>query len=590
MVELQNAVMSKANFVKDIPAPSINLAENPGLAPYDMSSYTGIKGQNFFTSDTVLVRMLQKTLPENIRADVMDHLGRFGALVSGPMDEATTAAHKEGKYGVLNKYDRAGNRVDDIIYCEEQKAARKMAYDFGIVNLDFHKEWPHEFHYLHRMGLAYLQNQNGEGGVACPLAMTEGLINILKELGTEEQKRKYLPIIADPEKGSHFMAGQYITERVGGSNVSANRTVAYRQSNGKYLLHGEKWFCSNPGDLWVTTARLEGTNLIGLFLMPRYKDNGELNEHHILRTKDIIGSRGKVTAEIEYRGAEAEVIGKPSRGLVYLLDYVLKISRIHVALGGLGMARRAYSEALAYARRREAYGQNVADFPMVAKNLATMKLKQMAATLCVFQSWRYVMEKNIAEDVLVPALKYTVSVHGSWMAREAILVLGGNGIIGDFSILPRLMNDNIINETWEGTHNILGDHTMKALRRPKVRDVFFHELDSFEAGAGQFPQLEAAIRYYRERKEKLKEYARDSGSMDRNLFEMNILPMVDFLYETFSIGLFLREAICDLQKNDETFFLFLRGYLEILNRKADQMVSSGDIFSQMDKLEKIIYY
>ncbi len=254
------------------------------------------------------------------------------------------------------------------------------------------------------------------------------------------------------------------------------------------------------------------------------------------------------------------------------------------------MGRRAYMEALAYARRREAYGQHVSDFSMVAKNLATMKLKQMAATLCVFQSWRYVQEKNIAEDVLVPALKYTVSVHGSWMAREAILVLGGNGIIMDFSILPRLMNDNIINETWEGTHNILGDHVMKALRRPKLRDAFFRELDSFDAGAEQFPQLEAAIRYYRDRKQQLKEYARDSGSKEKNLFEMNILPMVDFLYETFSIGLFLREAVCDLRKNDDTFFLFLQAYLEILNRKADQMVSADQVFSRMDKLEKIINY
>lgn len=568
----------------------IDLAQNPGFEPYDMSEFKGVKGQNFFDSDSVLVRLMKRSLPDSLKEDAMNHMSGFGKISSLELDDQIFAAHKEGKYGFLEKYDRAGNRIDEINYCEEQKAARKIAYDYGIVNLDFHREWPHEFHYLHRMGLAYLQNQNGEGGVACPLAMTEGLINILKELGTEEQKRKFLPILTDPEKGTHFMAGQYVTERVGGSNVSANRTVAYKKPDGKYILHGEKWFCSNPGDLWVTTARIEGTSLIGLFLMPRYKDNGELNEHHILRTKDIIGSRGKVTAEVEYRGAEAEVIGKPSRGLAYLLEYVLKISRIHVALGGLGMARRAYIEALAYAKRREAYGKKVSDFPMVAKNLATMKTKQVAATLSVFQSWQYILNKNKIEDILVPALKYTISTLGSHMAREAILVLGGNGIIGDFSILPRLMNDNIINETWEGTHNILGEHTIKALKRPKLQEAFFDEMESFEKNADKFPELKDELLYFQSKKDQLKEYARNLNTMDIKLYQMNILPLVDFLYEAFSTGLLLREAIIDLQEGQKTYHHFLRAYIEIQNRKSDQMVTDGQIFHDLSILEMLIDY
>lgn len=568
----------------------IDLAENPGLEPYDISNFNGVKGKNFFDSDSALVRLMERHLPENLKSDAIKHMSGFGQISSEELDDQISAAHKEDKYGFLDKYDRAGNRIDEIVYCEEQKAARKIAYDYGIVNLDFHREWPHEFHYLHRMGLAYLQNQNGEGGVACPLAMTEGLINILKELGTEEQKRKYLPILTDPEKGTHFMAGQYITERVGGSNVSANRTIAYKQPNGKYLLHGEKWFCSNPGELWVTTARLEGTNLIGLFLMPRFKDNGELNEHHILRTKDIIGSRGKVTAEIEYRGAEAEVIGKPSRGLAYLLEYVLKISRIHVALGGLGMARRAYIEALAYAKRREAYGKKVSDFPMVAKNLATMKTKQVAATLSVFQSWQYILEKNKIEDILVSALKYNISAHGSDMAKEAILVLGGNGIIGDFSILPRLLNDNIINETWEGTHNILGEHTIKALKRPKLQAAFFEEMDSFENDANQFPELSSELQFYQTKKEKLKDLTKKLYSMDPKLHQMNILPMVDFLYEAFATGLLLREAIIDLKEGNKTYHHFLQAYIEIQNRKNDEMVLEGQLFHDLSALESLIDY
>lgn len=94
------------------------------------------------------------------------------------------------------------------------------------------------------------------------------------------------------------MAGQYVTEKVGGSNVSANRTISRKQDNGEWILTGEKWLCSNPGDLWVRTARVEDINTIGMFLVPRIKDDGTLNGHHILCKKDIIDSRGKLTVEI----------------------------------------------------------------------------------------------------------------------------------------------------------------------------------------------------------------------------------------------------------------------------------------------------
>lgn len=153
---------------------------------------------------------------------MLNHIRGYGELVGGELNQITEACHKEGKYGEVIHFDRSGNRIDKVIYSEEQLKSRKISYDYGIANLDFHRDWKHPFTTLHKLTLAYLANQNGEGGVTCPLAMTDGIIIALKTIGTEEQKRKFLPLVAGEHSNSHFMAGQYVTERVGGSNVGAN--------------------------------------------------------------------------------------------------------------------------------------------------------------------------------------------------------------------------------------------------------------------------------------------------------------------------------------------------------------------------------
>ena len=235
---------------------------NPALAPFDLTAYKGVQGLNFYEEDRLLQRIIRKyasTYTKEHHQAVEKNLHKYGKLAGGILDRLVKASHKEGKWGEVIQYDRVGKRINQVDYCFEQKEVRRINYEYGLVNLDFHPEWTHPFTELHRMALSYLSNTNGEAGINCPLAMTDGMIRVLQALGTPEQKEKYLKLVADPQSESHFMAGQYVTERVGGSNVAENRTVARKaKENGKWILKGEKWFCSNPGDLWVSTARIEG--------------------------------------------------------------------------------------------------------------------------------------------------------------------------------------------------------------------------------------------------------------------------------------------------------------------------------------------
>jgi len=84
-------------------------------------------------------------------------------------------------------------------------------------------------------------------------------------------------------------------------------------------------------------------------------------------------------------------------------------------------------------------------------------------------------------DSLVPLLKIGVSRDGSEQVRDARLLFAGNAVLRDFSILPRLAEDAITQEIWEGTHPIIAGHALKALRRERSREAFLSMLPDASA-------------------------------------------------------------------------------------------------------------
>lgn len=429
--------------------------------------YQGARGSNYFDEDKLVQNILRDIVPKNEQEKLFRELSEFGSLVGGKIADLIETSHQDGKYPVLRKYDRWGKRIDVIDYCPEQIEARRLALEAGVLP-------PTPL--IERMTKAYLLNQNGEGGITCPLAMTDGLVVLLEGRGTPEQNKRYGKLLHDPKSDTPLTAGQYVTEKQGGSNVSENETEAVEQKDGTWRLTGTKWFCSNPGDLWVTTAKPKGSKIIALFLVPRHLPDGTLNDCHILRLKDLSGTRGKATAEIEYKEAYAEIIGRPLQGLAILLGTVLKASRIHVAAASAGFMRRAYVEAKLFCEQRIVLGKPAAELPHVQKTLKNMAGVLTTSTKAFYTMLRLLEAGDPAADVLVPLLKSRLSETGSWMVHNARLLMAGNATVRDFSILPRLAEDAIIQEIWEGTHPVLAGHTMRALSKKNSREAFLQLL------------------------------------------------------------------------------------------------------------------
>ena len=422
-----------------------------------LPGYPGTRGMNFWEADASLREVAGPMLTPQGRT----RSSEFGAFAGRTLDALIDKAHK-----VENLPRLEGGAVK---YCPEQIEARRhlaRAIYGG----------PGPLTLTERMTRAIIANYCGEGGITCPLAMTDGLIGLLEKRGSAAQMREFLPRLKSDDPDWALTGGQFITEKQSGSNVAANETTAAPNADGTWSLVGTKWFCSNPGELWVTTAKTP-QGVVALFLVKRRNADGSLNGHKILRLKPIGGTRGKATVEVEYTGAKAEMIGRPREGMVLLVNEILSVSRLHVAAAALGFAGRAVLEAPPFADWRLAYGKPLTALPSVRTKLATMEALH-AGMLTAFYHGLHALEAGEADaEALVPMLKVEVSMRGSELVREAQLLVGGHGILDDFSPLNRLADDAIVNEIWEGTHPILAGHAAKALRRPRVLESFLARVE-----------------------------------------------------------------------------------------------------------------
>ena len=353
---------------------------------------------------------------------------------------------------------------------------------------------------LEQAGLFFLLTHAGEGGHACPVTCTAGLIHALRLHGSDEMRERFLPPLLETDYDVCQRGAQFLTEEHGGSDVGANLTRAV-QDGDAWRLHGEKWFCSvADADQFAVTARPdgapEGTRGIGCFLVPRSVD-GRPNGFTIRKLKDKLGTRALATGEIVFDRALAYPIGALEDGFRIAAGVVLNTSRWLNAVGSAAVMRRAYLEAVAFAREREAFGKPIVEFPLVRESLAVMRAEAEAALASTLEVTRLVDSVD-PEDVayhriLVNATKFSTSAAATRAIRRGIEVLGGNGTIEDFSVLPRLWRDAIVFESWEGTHNVLCAQVARDLERFGTLDIVLAR------SQGADPRIDAALDSLRER-------------------------------------------------------------------------------------------
>jgi acyl-CoA dehydrogenase len=439
------------------------------------------RSQNFFSNDHNLQEVLRLRLGEERCGQRWSDYALFGERCATVIHEALFDMYRSAHFPRLHRYDGIGQRLEQVEFHPSYHGIGQALYSTRVLS-DY--QIPGEE--AGQLVFAYLLTQNGEAGHACPLACAAGLIKILQAVGSDALKERFLPGLLSPDYNSNFQASQFLTEIQGGSDVGSNAVEARPQGDGSYRLYGEKWFCSVANaDVFLMTARPtdapSGTRGLGAFAVPRLTDSGEPNGFRIRRLKDKLGTRMMASAEIDFEGAQGWPLGALDRGFKTIVEVVLTTSRLYNAVSCAGIMRRAFIEALSFAHARTAFGQEIARFPLVQRSLVRLKCESAAAlsstmALLTLSERRTVEGLEDWEDqffrAAVPMNKLVTSLRANQVVHEAMEVLGGNGAIETFSVLPRLYRDSYILEAWEGTHNVLAAQILKDCVKYKIHEGF----------------------------------------------------------------------------------------------------------------------
>lgn len=447
---------------------------------------------NFYKKDDVLQSILKDVLDQETFAWADRELTEFGELCGGEFDERAAYTDRDGQPKLL-KYDKYGNDQSFIWLNEGYRKTVEETYNRGIVGY-LYKDIPtlgKKGNYVYSFAQGYLLSQT-EPGFYCPVTLTMAAAYLIDNYASQNLKVKYMPHLASTGETELFEGATFLTERQGGSDVGANETKAVLEADGTYRLYGEKYFASNAGACGVATvlARTEGapegTKGLSLFLVPWRKEGGSLNGLSVRRLKDKLGVRAVPSAEVEFNGAEAYLIGEKEQGFYYMME-ALNLSRICNAVASVGIMRRAYTEAVSYAAERDAFGQKIINYPMVQDSLVRMAVKLEAETVSVFELARIYdewcegreipsEEKDGLLRMLIALLKSETAEQAIHFAHEAIEMHGGNGYIEDF-VTPRLLRDAQVLTVWEGTANILGLEVLRLIKKYNMDDLFLQLME-----------------------------------------------------------------------------------------------------------------
>ena len=429
-----------------------------------LECWLGERARNPFDADPFFQHLLGRLLGPDYAA-LAPRLRELGARTGPRLDALVQESSRDENLPVVRRCDAVGRASEEVVFHPAYHEVGRVFWDSGV--LAGLAEAGSE---VACGALAYVLDQHGEAGHACPVACTAGAIKLIQRVGSDDQRQRYLPRLLDRDYDRRLHAAQFVTEVQGGSDVGLNACVAVPEPGhpGFYRLSGEKWFCSvADAGLFVVSARPQGaeagTRGLGLFLVPRELD-GRPNGFALRRLKLKLGTRSMATGEMAFDGALGELIGPPAHGFRNLVGIVLDTSRVHNALAAAGIMRRAFVEASRFARHRRAFDRAILEFPAVQETLARIRLRGMAGLATTFRllALSDELDTGRGDATLAGARRIGVMINKYWTSRaatasvrDAIEVLGGNGTIEDFSPLPRLYRDAIVIESWEGTHNTL---------------------------------------------------------------------------------------------------------------------------------------
>ncbi|HSL01215.1 MAG TPA: acyl-CoA dehydrogenase family protein [Rubrobacteraceae bacterium] len=294
-------------------------------------------------------------------------------------------------------------------------------------------------------GLAIAELARGSGSLSTFLHVQSGLaMAAIHELGSEEQRQRWLPAMARCEKIGCFG----LTEPDAGSDPGSMKTAVVEREGG-YILDGEKKWIGNASfaDVAVIWARMEDGRVSGFLV------EGE-NPGYSAEVLPRKGSqRAAWQTHITLSGCHVPYEARLplASGLGSTLS-VLTHSRYGVGWDGLGQATDCYETALAYAGEREQFGQPIASFQLVQQKLVEMVTEISLSQLLSIHIGR-MKDAGDLDPATVSMFKMNNVSKARRICALARDVLGGNGILLDYRVMEHMADIEGV-YSYEGTHDV----------------------------------------------------------------------------------------------------------------------------------------
>ena len=339
---------------------------------------------------------------------------------------------------------------------------------------------------LKEMGLFGISIPEEYGGLACTMeeqvlltfefcqascvyrsrfSTTIGLTSqAILDFATEDQKRKYLPLMATGECTGSFA----LTEPDAGSDAGALTTHAKRDGEG-WVINGEKRYITNApqADVFLTMARTD-PNATGARGISAFLVDGNLDGVKVGEPPRMLGNEGSHVCYVWFEdcrvATDALVGGQEGAGLRAALRGI-NHARLHVAATCVGQAIRLIEEMTAYAAERRQFGQPIGEFGQVQAMLADSQAEMSAARALCMDCARAFDSGDAIPFIDIASAKLFASEMVSRVADRAMQVMGGLGYMEDLSPVARLSRDVRLFRIFEGASQVQQSNTARAMLR-----------------------------------------------------------------------------------------------------------------------------
>ncbi|PPR08159.1 hypothetical protein CVT24_012123 [Panaeolus cyanescens] len=452
---------------------------------------------NAYINDPVLPSLLKRTIPASAFKEIESDLTRLGHDVVTSIRALSDSSKISPP--TLVQYDQWGRRVDILHTSEGWRELKALSQREGLPGIFYERKYGDASRTYGFAKMMLLVGDTNE--IFCPISMTDGLARVIELIGSPEVKKDVLPRLISRDPSIAFTAGQWMTERPGGSDVSQTETTATPTSEvhkygSKYTLNGVKWFSSaTDSEVSVALARTgtleQGSRGLSLFLIPLRKPllrslgdptpPSPSNNILVHRLKHKIGTQILPTAELTLNDTEGYLLGQLGQGVKNITP-VLNITRAWSAMTSVGHLRKCLAIATAYSRVRRIQGGTLllSDAPIHVAQLATINILYRALAHMAFGIVRLLgkVECGTASEddqqvlrLLTPVTKAFAAEKASVGMEEAMTALGGAGYMEENGF-GRAIRDALVEKIWEGTVVVLSLDVARAAKDPRTLKAF----------------------------------------------------------------------------------------------------------------------